>query len=270
LHGLGNDFVVFDARKRPISLSPAGASAIADRRLGVGCDQVIVIESSANGADALMRIYNADGSEVESCGNAARCVAQMLMDESRRDSVRLDTEGGVLVCRRIGSVISVDMGPPRLSWRDIPLSQDLNTKLFVVPIVGGELHDAAAVSMGNPHCVLFVEKVEGAAVQIIGPAVECARIFPERTNVEFVQVLSPEKLRVRVWERGTGVTLACGTGACAAMVAANRRGLCGSRAEVLLDGGPLTIEWLGDDSHVVMIGPAALVYRGEIDLRALA
>ncbi|MFL5237944.1 MAG: diaminopimelate epimerase [Rhizomicrobium sp.] len=269
LHGLGNDFVVFDARKRPISLSPAGASAIADRRLGVGCDQVIVIESSANGADALMRIYNADGSEVESCGNAARCVAQMLMDESRRDSVRLDTEGGVLVCRRIGSVISVDMGPPRLSWRDIPLSQDLNTKLFVVPIVGGELHDAAAVSMGNPHCVLFVEKVEGAAVQIIGPAVECARIFPERTNVEFVQVLSPEKLRVRVWERGTGVTLACGTGACAAMVAANRRGLCGSRAEVLLDGGPLTIEWQGDDSHVVMTGPAALVYRGEIDLRAL-
>jgi len=162
------------------------------------------------------------------------------------------------------------MGPPHLSWWDIPLSHDCDTNLFTVPIGGRELRDAAAVSMGNPHCVLFVQKVEEAAVDIIGPAVECAPLFPERTNVEFVQVLSPEKLRVRVWERGTGVTLACGTGACAAMVAANRRGLCGLRAEVLLDGGPLTIEWLGDDSHVVMIGPAALVYRGEIDLRALA
>jgi|KBSMisStaDraftv2_1062788.scaffolds.fasta_scaffold42311_3 diaminopimelate epimerase len=270
MHGLGNDFVVFDSRKSKLSLDHHSARAVADRRRGIGCDQVIVIEKSANDADALMRIYNADGSEVESCGNAARCVAQVLMDESRRDSVRLDTEGGALVCRHMDSMISVDMGPPQLGWRDIPLSQDCDTNLFTVSIAGEELHGAAAVSMGNPHCVLFVQKVQDAAVDTIGPAVESAPLFPERTNVEFVQVLSAEKLRVRVWERGTGMTLACGTGACAAMVAAKRRGLCGARAEVLLDGGPLTIEWQDADSHVMMIGPATLVYRGEIDLRALA
>ncbi len=270
MHGLGNDFVVFDSRKSKLSLDHHGARAVADRRRGIGCDQVIVIENSMNGADARMRIYNADGGEVESCGNAARCVAQVLMEESHRDCVRLDTEGGILVCRQMGLMVSVDMGPPHLRWQDIPLSRDCDTNLFTVSIAGRELHDAAAVSMGNPHCVLFVEKVEESAVDTLGPAVECAPLFPQRTNVEFVQVLSPEKLRVRVWERGVGLTLACGTGACAAMVAAKRRGLCGMRAEVLLDGGPLIIEWQGEHSHVVMTGPAALVYRGEIDLRTLA
>jgi diaminopimelate epimerase len=271
MHGLGNDFVVFDARNRPLTLSAAGARSIADRKLGVGCDQVIVIEKSANGADAAMRIMNADGGEVESCGNAARCVARLLLDENGCQSVSLETQGGLLVCRGKNGFVTVDMGAPRFGWQDIPLAEMRNTGCFALEIpetTFAPLKEAAAVNVGNPHCVLFVTDAERAPVGTIGPKVERHPLFPARTNVEFVQVLSPQKLRMRVWERGTGITRACGTGACAAMAAARRRGLCMESAEVLLDGGPLTIDWAGEDSPIFMSGPTALAYRGEIDLES--
>lgn len=272
MHGLGNDFVVFDARNRTISLSAARARAVADRRLGVGCDQAIVIEK-ADGADARMRVYNADGGEVESCGNAARCIAQLLFDESGRDAVRLETDGGPLVCRAAGEQVTVDMGAPRFDWRDIPLAEARNTNAFELDVSGFDLRalkEASAVSVGNPHCVLFVDHVDTMPVAELGPAIEHHPLFPERTNVEFVQVVSPDRLRMRVWERGAGITRACGTGACASVAAAQRRGLCGTRVEVLLDGGALTVEWQGGESHIFMTGPTALSFRGEIDLDSLA
>jgi len=271
MHGLGNDFVVFDARKRPLPLSATGARFIADRKLGVGCDQVIVIEKSANGADAAMRILNADGGEVENCGNAARCVARLLMDESGYRSVSLETQGGLLVCRGNNGIVTIDMGAPRFGWRDIPLAEMRNTGCFGLEIpetAFPPLQEAAAVNVGNPHCVLLVTDAETAPVDTVGPKVERHPLFPARTNVEFVQVLSPQKLRMRVWERGAGVTRACGTGACAAMAIAHRRGLCTESAEVLLDGGRLTIDWAGEDSPIFMSGPTALAYRGEINLES--
>jgi diaminopimelate epimerase len=271
MHGLGNDFVVFDARNRPLPLSAAQARSIADRKLGVGCDQVIVIEKSANGADAAMRILNADGGEVESCGNAARCVARLLMDENGRRSISLETQGGPLVCTDKNGIVTVDMGTPRFGWQEIPLVEMRNTGCFALEISKFDfaaLKDAAAVNVGNPHCVLFVTDAETAPVETVGPKVERHPLFPARTNVEFVQMLSTQKLRMRVWERGTGITRACGTGACAAMATARRRGLCAESAEVLLDGGPLTIQWAGEDSHIFMSGPTALAYRGEIDLES--
>jgi diaminopimelate epimerase len=268
MHGLGNDFVVFDARNRPVSFSRAETCAIADRRLGIGCDQVIVIENSANGADARMRIYNADGGEVESCGNAARCVGNLLMREIGRVCIRLDTEGGPLVCHASGGRITVDMGVPRFNWRDIPLSNEVDTPSFTIKLDDHAIA-GSAVSMGNPHFVVFLENAETAPVAELGPAIERHPMFPERTNVEFAEVMASDRLRMRVWERGAGITRACGTGACASAVAAQRRGLCGKKVEVMLDGGALTIEWQGGNASVLMTGPAALSFRGEIDLEAL-
>jgi diaminopimelate epimerase len=273
MHGLGNDFVVFDARRQPVSLDAVRVRALADRRLGVGCDQVIVIAGPVNGADAAMRIFNADGGEVESCGNAARCVARLLMEETSRDSIRLETEGGALLCAAEDGVVSIDMGVPRFGWREIPLREQRDTLSFPLEIAGFDLpalKEASAANVGNPHCVLFVESVEQAPVQSLGQAIETNALFPARTNVEFAQVLSPERIRLRVWERGAGMTRACGTGACAAAAAAHRRGLCGTRVDVILDGGTLDIAWPGEGSPIVMSGPATLSFRGEIDLAALA
>ncbi|HEY1961080.1 MAG TPA: diaminopimelate epimerase [Rhizomicrobium sp.] len=272
MHGLGNDFVVFDARTRPLSLDAERVRAIADRRLGVGCDQVIVIENTGD-ADAFMRIYNADGGEVESCGNAARCVAQLLFEEGGRDAISLDTDGGFLACSAAGDQVTVDMGAPRFGWRDIPLAEPCDTNAFGLEVPGFDLRalmEVSAVSVGNPHCVLFVENGEKAPVASLGPVIEHHTLFPERTNVEFVQVLGSDRMRMRVWERGAGITRACGTGACASVAAAQRRGLCGDKVEVLLDGGPLTIECQGGESHIFMTGPSALSFRGEIDLESLA
>ena len=268
MHGLGNDFVVFDARRRPLTLSMAQVRAIADRRTGIGCDQVIVIDAALQ-TDATMRIFNADGSEVESCGNAARCVGSLLLSEAQRASICLDTAGGQLVCMTApGGNIAVDMGPPRLNWSDIPLAQDSDTRNLVLDIDGQRLF-ARAVSMGNPHCVLFVEDAEGTAVAELGPRIEHHPLFPARTNVEFVQVKSRKLLRLRVLERGVGITQACGTGACASAVAA----ACADRAErdldIELDGGRLHIRWREDD-HVIMSGPVGYVFSGEIALEALA
>jgi diaminopimelate epimerase len=267
MHGLGNDFVVFDARKQPLALDVAAARAIADRRRGVGCDQVIVIER-AKDADAAMRIFNADGGEVESCGNAARCVARLLMEELDHDSVRIDTPGGVLICSDAGGgLVTVDMGAPQLDWDKVPLASAADTNRFTMD-VDGTSYTAAAVSMGNPHCVLFVDDAEAAPLASLGPRIERHPMFPKRTNVEFVAVRDRSHLRMRVWERGAGITQACGSGACAAAVAAERRGLTGAKVEVELDGGSLALELSG--GHVLMTGPAAFVFRGKVDWAGLS
>jgi diaminopimelate epimerase len=264
MHGLGNDFVVFDARKRDLALSGIQARTIADRRLGVGCDQVIVIRPGAGAVDADMQIFNADGGEVESCGNAARCVARLLMDETRKSEVRISTVGGPLVCTDAGGGnVTVDMGAPEFDWDKVPLSQPVDTNRFVVNVNGAN-YSAAAVSVGNPHCVLFVPDAEDDEVYRLGPMIERNDMFPNRVNVEFAQAISPTKLRMRVWERGAGVTLACGTGACAVAVAAVRRGIAERKVDIVLDGGTLNIEWRESDDHILMTGPATLVFRGEL------
>jgi len=269
MHGLGNDFAVFDARNQGLALDAGLARAVADRRRGIGCDQVIVIERS-DGADAAMRIWNADGGEVESCGNAARCVARLLMEELDRDGVTLETAGGPLSCTVAGGgLVTVDMGTPATAWDRVPLARAVDTDRFVLE-VDGTSYPAAAVSMGNPHCVLFVDDAETAPVATLGPRIETHPLFPNRTNVAFVAVRDRGHLRMRVWERGTGITQACGTGACAAAVAARRRGLADAKVEVQLDGGMLAVEWREGDGRVLMTGPAALSFKGEIDLSVLA
>lgn len=273
MHGLGNDFVILDAREAALGVSAGVARGIADRRRGIGCDQVIVLEPPRDSGDVGMRIFNADGGEVESCGNAARCVGRLAVEESGRSSLRIETRGGVLSCSLMGDLVTVDMGFPRFDWRDIPLAEPRDTDRFGIEVAGAgysPLGEAAAVNIGNPHCVLFVGDAEAAPVGMVGPLVERNPLFPERANVEFAQVLSPGRIRMRVWERGVGITLACGTGACATMAAAQRRGLCGTEVEVALDGGPLVIAWRGGDEHVFMTGPAAFSFRGEIDLGAFA
>jgi diaminopimelate epimerase len=272
MHGLGNDFAIFDARAFPVALDAAKARAIADRRRGIGCDQVIVMEP-AKGANAFMRVYNADGGEVEQCGNATRCVAYLLMAEAGIGEVKIDTAGGPLLCRTAGDTrVTVDMGPPKLDWREIPMAQAVETESYALDVAGFNeraLESAASVSMGNPHCVLFVDNADTAPVATLGAAIERHAWFPLRTNVEFVQRLSPQRLRMRVWERGAGITLACGTGACAAAVAASVRGLTERKVTIVLDGGEIEIEWRESDDHVLMTGPIAFSFGGEVDVNAL-
>ena len=264
MHGLGNDFVVVDARDAPLTLTQAAAGAIADRRLGVGCDQLLIIDPSTDGeADAGMRILNADGSEVGACGNGTRCVASLLMAERDSDSIRIRTRAGVLTCRAEDrGLVSVDMGPAGLDWRDIPLAEACDT--LHLPVSCGGLSDAVGVNMGNPHAVFFVGDAEAVPLTIVGPTLETDPLFPEHANIEVVQRLGPDRLRMRVWERGVGITRACGSGACAAAVAAHRRELTSRRVEVVLDGGPLWITWR-DDGHVEMTGPVATSFTGTLD-----
>jgi diaminopimelate epimerase len=270
MHGLGNDFVVFDARRERIALDAASAKALADRRFGVGCDQVIVVGEGKNGFDAAMRIYNADGGEVESCGNAARCVARLLMEEKDRDRVAIDSPGGKLFCTDAGAgSVTVDIGAPHLDWKDIPLSAAMDTN-HVVFEIDGKKFDGVGVNVGNPHCVLFVDNAEAVPVAALGPKIENHELFPARINAEFVSVKDRAHLRMRVWERGAGITSACGTGACASAVAAYRRGLTGRKVDVRLDGGTLTIEWRESDGHVLMTGPTMLSFKGDVDLGAYA
>lgn len=261
MHGLGNDFVVFDARRRTLSLDRARVRAVADRRTGVGCDQVILVEPPKDGlADLFMRIFNADGSEVSACGNATRCVAAMVMEETGTTHVVVQTRAGLLDAEAAGSgLISVDMGRASLDWRDIPLAEARDTRHL--GIGSGPLEDPVGVGVGNPHAVFFVDDVAGIALERHGPAIERHALFPEYTNVEAAQVVSANEIRVRVWERGVGITPACGTGACATLVAAAVRGLTAREADVVLDGGRLRIEWLKDD-HVIMTGPAAVSFTG--------
>jgi len=263
MHGLGNDFVILDARGDAIALDAARARAIADRHTGVGCDQVIVIEPATEAAaEAFMRIRNADGGEVAACGNATRCVAAMLMSETGRDAVTIQTSAGNLATSAAGDGrIMVDMGAPELDWWQIPLAEQQDTLSLVLS--AGPLSAPAAVSMGNPHAVFFVEDAETVDLAALGPGLEHHAMFPERANIGIAQVTGPGSLRLRVWERGAGVTMACGTGACAAVVAAHRRGLTGRTVAVTLDGGALDIDWR-DDDRVMMTGPAATSFSGEL------
>lgn len=272
MHGLGNDFVVFDAREAPLALDAAKARAIADRRRGIGCDTVVVITKDDDGASAATLFYNADGGEAEACGNASRCVAMLLMAESGKTNIRLASKGGVLECSKAGDAITVDYGEPQLDWREIPMAQAVDTMSFALPVDGfsdAALEEAAAVATGNPHLVLFVEDAVHAPLETLGPAIEHHPWFPARTNVEFVEKRADDAIRMRVWERGVGVTQACGTGAMASVVAAHRRGLTGRKVKVELDGGMLEIEWREDDDHVLMTGPAVLSFEGEVDLAKL-
>jgi len=266
MHGLGNDFVVFDARDTAINLTQAQVKTIADRHFGVGCDTVVVIRPGGAQADAGVIFYNADGSESESCFNATRCIARLLMDERGLARVKLSSKGGMLACSDAGQgSVMVDMGPPRLDWQQVPLAREVDTLNFPLDVGGASL-PVSALSMGNPHCVLFVPDADKAPVTQLGPKIEILPLFPNRTNVEFAQVLDRDRIRMRVWERGVGVTLACGTGACATAVAAIRRGLTGRKVELMLDGGSLTIEWREEDGHVLMTGPTAMPFRGRLEL----
>ena len=269
MNGLGNDFVVVEARGEAFRPTPAEARAIADRATGVGCDQLIAIEPTTR-ADAFMRIWNADGGEVEACGNATRCVAWLLMEAAGRDYVVIETEAGLLSAVRAegDKRVSVDMGPPELRWDRIPLAEEMDTKgieLQVGPIDAPHLHTPGAVNMGNPHVVFFVdEEPTDALVKGSGSLIEHHPMFPEGVNVGFAYVKGPDRIRLRVWERGAGMTQACGTGACAALVACARRGLTGRSATIEMDGGELRVEWREDDGHVIMTGPVALEFTGRL------
>ncbi len=259
MHGCGNDFVILDERARSLDLTAAQAAFLANRRFGVGCDQVIAIQAT-EGADAFMQIWNPDGSEAGACGNATRCVADILMRGAGRDAVTIRTVSGDLPATRAADgTITVDMGPPRLDWADIPLAGPADTLRLNLP---GE---PAAASMGNPHATFFVPDLDAVQIARLGAEMEHDAIFPQRANIGFAQILDPQTIRLKVWERGAGLTLACGSGACATLVNAHRRGLTHRRARVILDGGTLGIEWR-EDGHVLMTGPAVTAFRGEIEL----
>jgi diaminopimelate epimerase len=269
MHGLGNDFVVLDGRTRPLALSPAQAQAIADRRTGVGCDQIIILEARQNAqAELFMRILNADGSQTGACGNATRCVAALIMAETDRHQAVIETISGLLHCKAVADgLVAVNMGPARLDWREIPTAHAIDT--LHMGISEGPLADPVGVSMGNPHAVFFVGDAEAVDLTVHGPRLEHHVLFPERCNIEVAEIISPERIRMRVWERGAGITSACGTGACATLVAAVRRGLSERRAELILDGGSLFIEWLVDGT-VLMTGPVAKSFNGQLDESLLA
>jgi diaminopimelate epimerase len=263
MHGLGNDFVVIDTRERPLSLSDDQKRRVADRRRGIGCDQLILLEPSSR-ADVFMRIYNPDGSEAGACGNATRCVAGRLMAENGADRIVVETISGLLETRAADrGDITVDMGEAKTDWRDVPVAEACDT--LHLPVRLGPLIDPVGVNVGNPHAVFFVPDVAVIDLEKVGPELEHAPLFPERTNVEIVQRLASGRLRMRVWERGAGITQACGSGACATLVAAARRGLTGRKAEVVVDGGTLTIEWLANN-HILMTGGWTTSFRGEIEL----
>ena len=258
MHGCGNDFVILDERTGALGIDAARAAALADRHSGIGCDQLIVIER-AETADAFMRIFNPDGSPAGACGNATRCVADILMRESGHAAVTIRTISGDLPATRSGGLIEVDMGAPGLEWTDIPLSRPMDT--LRLDLAG----EPAAASMGNPHATFFVADLDAEPVAARGPWLEHDPIFPQRANIGFAQIIDPRTIRLKVWERGAGLTLACGSGACATLVNAHRRGLTHRRAMVIVDGGALDIAWR-EDGHVTMTGPVATAFRGEIEL----
>lgn len=276
MNGLGNDFLVLDARREPIDFAPDQILRLADRNAGIGFDQMITLERAPAGVDAFMRIHNADSSEVSACGNATRCVGWLLMRESGAERVTIETRAGLLFASDAGEpeMITVDMGEPKFDWRDIPLAEEFRDtraiELQIGPIDAPILHSPSAVSMGNPHAIFWVDDVEAYDLSRIGPMLENHPIFPERANISLAHVTSPESLTLKVWERGAGLTRACGTGACAAAVSAARTKRTGRRVRVTLPGGDLLIHWRGQDNHVMMTGPVATDFTGTIDPATLA
>jgi diaminopimelate epimerase len=269
MHGLGNDFVVFDAVRQVVSLDSARVRALADRHFGIGCDQVLLVEpSQQSGCDFRYRIFNADGNEVEQCGNGARCFAKFVLDEgltSKRNIVVETRAGLIRLTAEDDGEISVNMGVPRFEPDDIPFQAERRQLVYALD-VDGALYQIGAVSMGNPHAVLSVDDVDSAPVETLGPKIEHHGRFPRRVNVGFVQRLSAEHIRLRVFERGAGETLACGTGACAAVAVGRQRGMLNARVRVDVRGGTLTITWKSEDAPVYMKGPATRVFDGEIEL----
>jgi diaminopimelate epimerase len=269
MHGLGNDFVLLDGRRREIAIDAAAARALADRRTGIGCDQVILLEPPRDPtAQVLMRIHNPDGGEAEACGNATRCVADLLRRETGETRVRIETIAGLLEAEALpDGRVAVDMGPARTGWREIPLARDMDTEC--VELTLGPLSTPVCTNIGNPHATFFVDDVEAVDLAALGPILEHHPLFPQRVNIGVAAICDGSHIRLRVWERGAGITRACGSGACAALVGAHRRGLSGRQAAVELDGGFLDIAWR-EDGHVVMTGPVALSFEGAVDPNLLA
>ena len=260
MHGLGNDFIVLDARQHGLDMGPERARLLADRKRGIGCDQIMLLKKSDE-ADIFLEMWNADGDTVGACGNGTRCVAALMLDETGADTVSIQTEAGILSAWSEAGEIAVNMGPARLGWSDIPLATEMDTA--AITLDGFDLPPAIGVSMGNPHMVFFIDDAEAIDVASLGPQIETHALFPERTNVEFVHQLGPDHWRMRVWERGVGITEACGSGACAVAVAAARTGRGGRRSVVALDGGSLTLTWR-EDGDVIMRGPTAISFKGQI------
>lgn len=271
MNGLGNDFLVFDARTDVPRLTPEEIAKLGNRATGIGFDQMITIERSPAGADAFMRIDNADGGEVAACGNATRCIGWVLMRETGKDKVTIETRAGLLHASDAGEpeLVTVDMGQPRLKWDEIPLAEPFADtraiELQIGPIDAPILHSPSVVSMGNPHAIFWVDDVEAYELEKIGPMLEHHPIFPERANISLAHVTGPESLTLKVWERGAGITRACGTGACAAAVAAARTKRTGRRVAVTLPGGTLLIHWRPEDDHVMMTGEVETEFEGLLD-----
>jgi len=261
MHGLGNDFIIFDAREEDFALADEAVRALSSRRRGIGCDQLIILRASDK-ADIFMEIRNADGGRVGACGNATRCVGQLVLDETGKDKVMIETDAGLLSATRADMGISVNMGPARLAWDEIPLAREMET--MKIDFAMGPLFAPTCVNMGNPHAVFFVDDAEAIDLAYWGPQVEKNPLFPERVNAS-VGTVKDGVIRLRVWERGAGITDACGTAACASVVAASRLGLVDRKATVELDGGPLLVEWLADGT-VQMTGAATLAFKGEVAL----
>jgi diaminopimelate epimerase len=269
MHGLGNDFVVLDCRRGAITLGAKDIRVLADRRTGIGCDQVILIGSPHDpSAYLFMRIYNSDGSEAEACGNATRCVAALVHRETGETRICVETSAGLLEAEALSDgYIAVDMGPARTSWREIPLARAMDTNR--VELALGPLAGPVCTNIGNPHATFFVNEVEMVDLARLGPDLERHPLFPQRANIGIAAIRDRRTIRLRVWERGAGITPACGSGACAALVAAHRRGLADRSAAVELDGGTLDIAWL-EDGHVIMTGPSKLSFEGTFDADLLA
>lgn len=268
MNGLGNDFVVLDARAEPIEVTSEVAQRISDRERGIGCDQLIVMEPSEK-ADVFMRIFNADGSQVDACGNATRCVALVLSQESGRDEATIETRAGLLKAQVESSdLIVIDMGEPRFGWEQIPLAEPFHDttgiELQIGPIDAPVLKTPSVVNVGNPHAIFWVDDVDAHDLGRFGPLLENHPLFPERANISIAQVTSRNSLRLRTWERGAGLTRACGTAACAAAVSAARKDLTARRVKVELPGGVLTIDWTADN-RILMCGPAELEFEGVLE-----
>jgi len=274
MHGLGNDFVILDWRDdRSRKVPEAAARRLADRRLGIGCDQILVLRD-CDTADLRMDILNQDGSPSGACGNGTRCVADMMMNELQQDRIQIETDGGMLAAwRAADGDIAVDMGPVKTDWQDVPLASAADTLHVPLDIAGVDVAglDAVCHSLGNPHAVVFVEDAERVDIERIGPLVETAPLFPDRVNLSVVSRRDDGSFRMRVWERGVGITMACGSGACASGVAVARRGLGQDENRIVMDGGAVTISWNRDTSHVVMTGPVSYVATGQLsaDITAL-
>ncbi len=271
MHGLGNDFVVFDFTQGSVALSSEQAAHIADRHFGVGCDQILIVETSERvGIDFKYRILNADGSEVGQCGNGSRCFVRYVHDNglSDKNPIRVETLSGemTLLAHEESNLVTVDMGAPRFEPADIPLAQAARAPLYRLE-QDGETVEFSALSMGNPHAVLMVDDVHTAPVQRLGAALEAHPMFPEKANIGFMQINAPDDIDLRVFERGSGETIACGSGTCAAVVAGIQRGLLENKVTAHLRGGDLLIEWAGEGQPVMMTGPAETSFHGRITLR---